>query len=390
MLPKWIYLDSEMMFCSHYEASETVGGDLFDRIRLSDTKYVVYIGDISGHGVQAALLMTAIRSIIRLMVETEGDSLELPRFVTRLNERLCHELFINNNYLTLLIGVIDLERNEFHFLNAGHPPLIAIDILTGKPEIIDSKGSLPMGWRVEMEYKEEDTGRLPIGENKIILLFTDGIYECVNPENKQFGLDGLMEVLSSHIPVDSCVSLPFQINSYLQLNNYQVSSDDFTLFAFQKQKMQLNPKQITSTVEAQALHYMITLRAALKEVGKTSQQCESMISQWTGNPLLAARAELIVDEFLNNIIKYGYNFSEDSAIVVEFMIHDNRLKIKFWDKGIEWAPELEEYSLANPYDFNRNLYEETGKGVKIIMSMTSKFHRTRYDQLNETVVEIEL
>lgn len=390
MLPKWIYLDNDMIFSSFYVPSDSVGGDLFDRIKLSETKYVVYIGDISGHGVQAALLMTAVKAIIKIMVESEADSFDLAKLMTRLNEKLCTELFINNNYMTMLMGVIDLEKNAFTYLNAGHPPIIVMDTISGETGIVDNKGSLPLGWMPTLVYDQADMDSIELNEHNIVLLFTDGIYECVNAQNEQFGLDGLLDVLRHQIPIDSCVSLPFKVKHFLGNNDYEVSGDDFTLFAFQKQMLTMQPCMDDPTRNCRATHLIIMLRAALKEVGKTAQQCEKLIINWTGNNKLAAQVELIIDEFLNNIIKYGYRYVEDSIIVVEFVMHQKTLTIKFWDRGIEWVPSECDINADNPYDFENDQHDTSGKGVKIIMSISNRLQRKRYDVLNETVVEINL
>lgn len=389
MLPKWIYLDKNMIFSSHYEPYEAVGGDLFDRIKISDNLYVVYMGDISGHGVQAALLMTAIKSIIKIMVENDRENLNLPRLMTKLNERLSNELFIFDNYLTMLIGIIDLNKNEFRYLNAGHPPVVVIDTLSGEATAVESTGSLPLGWLPNQVYYNDDMGMIQIGEQHIILLFSDGIYECVNKNGAQFGIAGVLHTLRHEIRVDSCISLPFRIKQFLIDHKYNISYDDFTLFAFQKRK---NPETIicdTGSGESQPVHFMTTLQAALREVGKTAVQCEDIVMQATCNKELAARVELIIDEFLNNIIKYGYNYSEDAAVVVEFAIHQKILRIKFWDKGIDWTPEETNFTIENPYNFEKDVYNTDGRGVKIIMSMSNKFHRTRFDKLNETTVDLE-
>jgi anti-sigma regulatory factor (Ser/Thr protein kinase) len=340
--------------------------------------------------VQAALLMTAIKSIIKIMVENDKEGLDLPRLVTRLNERVSQELFISNNYMTLLIGVIDTNTKEFTYLNAGHPPLVLIDTLSGTAQVIDSKGSMPLGWLPKAQYESDELGVIPITEHSIFLLYTDGIYECENDENKEFGMEGLLYILNERLITDNCVSLPYKIKQYMTEYKYRTSSDDYTLFAFQKQKMMLKTESTEHNAEGKAIHYMITLSAALKEVSKTAQSCEKMIQQWTGNSILAAKTELIVDEFLNNIIQHGYGFEDDSAIMIEFLIKEDKLCIKFWDKGIEWNPVEDVYSKENPYDFEHDVYDINGKGVKIIMSMSDKFHRTRYDVLNETSVQIDL
>jgi len=390
MLPKWVYLDKSIIFSSHYEPYEAVGGDLFDRIKLTDDYYVVYMGDISGHGVQAALLMTAIKSIIKIMVENDKDNLDLPKLVTKLNERLSYELFIFDNYLTLLIGIIDLKNNEFRYLNAGHPPIVVIDTISGETTAVESVGSLPLGWLPNQVYYEDDMGSIPINEHSIVLLFSDGIYECVNKDGEQFGIDGVLNTLKNEIKVDSCISLPFRIKQHLVDHKYNISFDDFTLLAFQKRTIPAEICITDNTDEDQTVHFMTTLESALKEVGKTAMKCEEIILKSTCNTALAAKVELIIDEFLNNIIKYGYNYSEDAAVVVEFTIHQKHLNIRFWDKGIDWAPEKEHYTIDNPYNFEKDVYNTGGRGVRIIMSMSNTFHRTRYDKLNETTVGIEI
>jgi len=390
MLPKWVYLDKEVMFSSYYSPTESVGGDLFDRIRINDDLYVVYIGDISGHGVQAALLMTAIKSIINLMVDNEKDNLNLPWLLTRLNERVCRELFISNTYMTLLMGIIDVQNNVFSYLNAGHPPIIVFDTLQRKASIVESNGSLPLGWIQSLVYTEEDLGSIPLTEHNMFLLYTDGIYECEDNKHVQFGINGLVNVINEHLTLDSCISLPYKIKHYISNKKFKLPEDDFKIFAFQKQRMTLKTVSLDTVNEDKAIHHTFILSAALKEVGKTAMSCEKLILIWTGNSALAAKVELIVDEFLNNIVKYGYKFTENATIMMEFLLKKDKLCIKFWDKGIEWKPGDYDYNIDNPYDFEKDIYNVDGKGVKIIMSMSNKFHRSRYDILNETSVEIDI
>lgn len=390
MLPKWIYLDKDLLFSSFYEACEAVGGDLFDRIKISENKYVVYIGDVSGHGVQAALLMTAIKSSIKLMIESSEDNTTLAELFTKLNERLCNELFLRNNYLTLLMGVIDLENQEFRYLNAGHPPLIIIDTLSKDIRICDEKGSLPLGWMPNTRYMEDDIGHVPLKASDIFLIFTDGIYECSNTENVQLGIRGLIDLINFQIEIDSCVSIPSKIKHYLSVSNYETSTDDFTLFSFQVHREVLSEQTDIMKTGNKIWHHHFFLRSALKEVGKTAQECEKLVLDWTENRLLAAKVELIVDEFLNNIIQYGYNFVDDAEIVLEFKKTPEKLSIRFWDVGIEWVPQNQTYSIDNPYDFNQDFMDTSGRGVKLIMSMSNRFVRTRFDHLNETKVEIDL
>ncbi len=390
MLPKWISIDGDLLFSSYYEASEAVGGDLFDWIKLDDNKYAVYIGDVSGHGVQAALLMSAIKSNIKHMIENYKDDKSLAELFTKLNERLCNDQLMTNNYLTIMMGVIDLKEGEFRFLNAGHPPLIVIDTISFEIRVHDEKGSLPLGWMQNLQYDDDDIVHIPLSSREIFLLFTDGIYECTNSDDIQFGIEGLKELIQERIEFVNCVTIPHKIKQYLTTNHYETSSDDFTLFSFQIHNGEKPDLQHPDSTNYYARHYTFVLVPALKEVEKVARDCEELVLDWTGDKYLAARAELIVDEFLNNIIMYGYNYVEDAEIVVEFRLETSKLSIRFWDKGIAWVPEEQEYSIDNPYDFEKDGLDTHGRGMKIIMSISNRFIRTRYDSINETKVEFDL
>lgn len=386
MLPKWVFMDDQLVFSSYYEPCEAIGGDLFDRIKLSDSKYVVYIGDVSGHGVQAALLMSAIKSTIKLMIEADSKGSKMTELFTKLNERLYNDLVLQSNYLTLLMGEIDLEEREIRFLNAGHPPLIKLNTITGKIQILDQKGSLPLGWMPGTQYLEEDIERLTLCSTDIFLLYTDGIYECANPQKQQFGIDGIKKLLESTEERNTCLTVPFKIIDYLSENKFETELDDFTLFSFQA--LHADNRAICPPSLVKMFHYL--LRAALREVGNTAQECEQLMLNWTGDRVLASKVELIVDEFLNNIIVYGYNYQEDAEIILEFRLSDDLLSITFWDKGIKWAPESMNCNVKEPYDFAPDGQSHSGRGVKIIMSISNRFERRRYGHLNETKVEIDL
>lgn len=383
MLPKWVYLDKQILISSFYEPSETVGGDLFDKVMLNESKYVVYIGDISGHGVQAALLMTALKSVIKLMIETFQEDWNLADLFNRLNERFYEELSLRHNYLTLLMCVVDLAEKELRILNAGHPPLIQISSIDKNVNVLNQKGSLPLGWLAEVNYQDSDIERIPLSKEDIFLLYTDGIYECNDKDGNMFGLDGLQLFLNRHKVDDICLPLPYKIREYLDERGFETASDDFTLLAFQL--VESDESRLNNDCK---LRHHIFLRSALKGVGKTAMEGEKMVMCWTGDAILAAKTELIIDEFLNNIISYGYQNDSDAEIIVALKICPNRLCIQFWDKGLAWVPVDVDYSVEKPYDFDQDLFGTEGRGLKMITSISNKFERYRYADLNETKVEI--
>ncbi|HCX72551.1 MAG TPA: hypothetical protein DHM37_02435, partial [Candidatus Cloacimonas sp.] len=104
LLPNWLVYEKEIVFSSAYTPSSEVGGDIFDIKKISSSRYVLYVGDISGHGVQAALLMTAVRSTISMLVDNMKTRLEPYKIVNELNRIISKELF-HRNYLTMVFAI---------------------------------------------------------------------------------------------------------------------------------------------------------------------------------------------------------------------------------------------------------------------------------------------
>ena len=226
-------------------------------------------------------------------------------------------------------------------------------------------------------------------EDTIILLYTDGLNESVDVHGNEFGIDGLTKILKHEISDVNTVTLPFKIKQYLQDKKYKLSSDDFTLFTFQLQGNLLTDKH---TCEAKRLKRMVFwIKATMKDVSSVSQQCEKLIMGWTKNPTLSAKVEIIVDELLNNVIEHGYKFKDDSRIVFEFKFENNQLHITMWDKGVEWVPEVNNYNHDNPYLFEKDLYNVSGRGLHMVLSWSEEFYRNRYsNELNETKVILDI
>ncbi len=226
LLPKWVYLKSDLLITSVYNPSEMLGGDIFDIISLKNNKYLIYIGDISGHGIQAALLMTAVKSIIRLITEEINDYNDLSYFIKRINDILVQQMF-HERFLTLLIAVIDTKENTINSFSAGHPPQIKIDYNKNDSEILDSKGILPLGWLNEIDSNLQNQNQLISYKNhESFLFYTDGIYECLDKNIDFLGINSFNEKIKSLFPLLDSVSTPEQIKECIQNDNYDLSKDD--------------------------------------------------------------------------------------------------------------------------------------------------------------------
>jgi len=188
---------SALTFAHCYRPAEAVGGDFFDIFPLSQNRAGVFICDVMGHGLRAALVTAIIRTLLeelRPVMQNAG------RFLSALNLRLrailerLDEPFI----ATAFYLIADAATKEAQFANAGHPAPVRLRRTARIAESLALDGGRPgpgLGLFDEVNYS---TARCGFEKNDCILLFTDGLYEVDSPEGNQFGLDAVLSSLRSH------------------------------------------------------------------------------------------------------------------------------------------------------------------------------------------------
>ena len=289
--PQWLSLDENMVFSATYTPSKKIGGDFSDTINISEDKYVTYVGDISSHGVQAALIMSAVKATINMVIESEKGNLQPHYIIKRINNIISKELF-PNNYLTLLICLIDIKLGKITYYNAGQPPVIQYNKKTRDNRVIYEKGSVPIGWRSDYEYSQEEENVIDLDNDTITFLFSDGIYQCNNSDNTQLDLESFAKFISENFDEERQVILSHKLKNNLIENGYAINADDFTLVSFWHRDKALEKNS--------QLTLMRSLLTNTKDIGAFCEQF--ILTNHDNNIELAMQIELIVNEFLNNII----------------------------------------------------------------------------------------
>lgn len=188
---------SALTFAHCYRPAEAVGGDFFDIFPLSPTRAGIFICDVMGHGLRAALVTAIIRTLLeelRPMMHNPG------RFLSALNlqlrailERVDEPFIATAFYLTA-----DTATKETQFANAGHPSPLRVRRNERTVERIladDGKSGPGLGLFDDVNYA---TSCSAFEQNDCILLFTDGLYEVESPNEEQFGLEAVISSLRSH------------------------------------------------------------------------------------------------------------------------------------------------------------------------------------------------
>jgi sigma-B regulation protein RsbU (phosphoserine phosphatase) len=175
-------------FAFSYRTANTIGGDYYDFLPLGDRRLAVVIGDASGHGIAAGLLMAIANSSLRLGFDLDPDPVAVADVV---NRALCGTGG-RRAFMTMFCGVLEPGSGRFRFVCSGHPyPMLR----RANGEIVElGTGALPLGIRPGIEFEAQET---VIERGDTLLLYTDGVVETLDSAGESFGFDRLREVLAS-------------------------------------------------------------------------------------------------------------------------------------------------------------------------------------------------
>ena len=171
---------------------EEIGGDYFDYLlgeEYPDRPFSVVVGDITGHGVDAALLMTSARAFLRMRSSQSGS---ISQIVTEMNRHLTRDVLDTGRFMTLLYMTIDTDTRHLRWVRAGHDPAIVYDPVQDTFEELKGAG-LALGLDEKFTYEENLKAELVSGQ--IIAIGTDGIWEAFNGDGEMYGKDRFHNII---------------------------------------------------------------------------------------------------------------------------------------------------------------------------------------------------
>ena len=177
-------------FFDYYRAADDVGGDYFGYVALPDGRWAIAVGDVSGKGVSAALMMARLCSEVRYCLVTSASPVEA---VTRLNRDLIDPT-LDDRFVTFLLGVIDPAKHTLTVVNAGHMPPIVRSWTSGAVEQIGiSEASPPLGFDAASKFMSSTVSIEP-GDS--IVMYTDGISEATNVDEQIYGIKRVCKTIA--------------------------------------------------------------------------------------------------------------------------------------------------------------------------------------------------
>jgi serine phosphatase RsbU (regulator of sigma subunit) len=203
-----------------------IGGDYYDFIQREDGRLVIALGDVSGKGTAAALLMSSLHAAIHAQTGSHDTLVET---ISAVNRYLADNI-PSNRFVTLFYAELDPESGAVSFLNAGHnPPLIVH--AAGTVEQLAS-GGLPLGIKADADYRE---GRTTLQMGDVLVIYSDGVTEAASPSGEEFGPTRLYEVVSRNVDA-SAAGIRDRIESALtKFSQGTQAADDITLVIVKRQ-----------------------------------------------------------------------------------------------------------------------------------------------------------
>lgn len=205
---------------------DEVGGDYFDFLPDKSGKpgrLSLVVGDITGHGVDAALLMTSARSLLRMRAAHGGSPVDI---VTAMNQHLTKDLSESGRFMTMLYLDLDRKKEQIEWVRAGHDPALIYDPDTDAFEELKGVG-LALGVMADYEFVSQYRYGLKPGQ--IIVLGTDGIWESCNLSGELFGKERLMAIVRQMAAHDANTLLERVFQELSEFTDGSKAEDDLTL-----------------------------------------------------------------------------------------------------------------------------------------------------------------
>ena len=339
--------------------AKEVGGDLYDFFIREDKLYFC-IGDVSGKGVPASLVMAVTRSLFRSVSAHETSPV---RIVTLMNDSMS-ETNENNMFVTFFLGVLDLTTGHLRYCNAGHNAPVRMG--PGLAEPLDVVPNLPLGIVNGMRYKEQETD-LASGEG--LFLYTDGLTEAENMDHVLFGDEKMLEAVYRHggeKAGSQLKSMASEVNAHIHGCE---PSDDLTMLIVRF----TNPSPNSGSERHLILHNDI------REIPQLAAFMETIAAETKMDSSLAMSMNLALEEAVSNVILYAYPKGSDGLVDIEAFIREDRLDFIITDSGVPFDPT----SVADP-DVTLDVKDRPvgGLGIYLVKSIMDHVSYARQEGKN--------
>ena len=300
--------------------AKEVGGDLYD-FYIRDEKLFFCIGDVSGKGVPAALVMAVTRGLFRSFSARESNPAKI---IANINDAITQrnetEMFV-----TFFLGVLDLPSGRLHYCNAAHCPPILFGKEMGLLPIIPN---VPLGIIPKFKFQSQEK---KLTTNTIIFAYTDGLTEATDSAPALYGEERMLQVAdqlhnqSSMTPKEILHEME---NSVKEFVGSAEQSDDLTMLCIQYLRLQRDIKLKRSLILPNDIETIPQLNVFIDQAAEDAPL----------PPDLSMSLNLAIEEAVVNVMSYAYPRGTHGDVIIDLSVTDQQLTIAIIDQGMPFDP----------------------------------------------------
>ena len=312
--------DEEYSIYAEMIAAKEVGGDFYDFYKLNDKTVAFLAADVSGKGIPAAMFMMTAKTIIKDLAES---GMAVNDIFTKANEKLCE----NNEsgmFVTAWMGILDLTTGNVQFANAGHnPPLLKR--ADGSFEYLKTRAGFVLAGMEGVRYR---VGEITLGEGDRLFLYTDGVTEATNIENKLYGEERLLNFMNQNASMEAVRLLPELKTNIDEFVGEAPQFDDITMLMLYYKPKKEGEHTMNKTFPAKI--ESLTDVLCFVEENLEGFECPMKIQ---------TAICVAIEEVFVNVARYAYPDSEgDMTLHIGFDEKSRNVTFRMSDKGVPFNP----------------------------------------------------
>ena len=348
-------------------SAREVGGDFYDFFWIDDENICFFVGDVSGKGVPAALLMAVTKTLLK---SGSKDQRSTAAIISRVNNELSKD---NDKYMfvTVFIGILNTTTGYLVYTNAGHNPAYLLGLPgTGVKRLGELHGPV-LGAMEDRDYGET-VFQVQRGEK--LFVYTDGIVESRDSGNSLYSDERLFSLLSD------CMTLPMPELVQKVLDDIKIHEGE----AEQADDITMLTVELMEITEDSMLDYLfITISNKIQNIRGLIESFEQFARKQQVPDLPIQQISIVFDELISNTIKYAYPDDLEHHIEIMVRFYRDKLMITLLDDGVPFNPFMQ----SDP-DISLSVQDREvgGLGVHLVKFLVDDYHYEYKSQIGKNSI----
>ncbi|HEY5132078.1 MAG TPA: anti-sigma factor antagonist [Candidatus Krumholzibacteriaceae bacterium] len=235
LLPKRVPEIGGYDIASYYKAAKEVGGDYYDFVRVDDDNLGVVVADVSGKGVPGSLVMTMIRTALRMEARGNYSAAEV---MARMNDFVTEDMK-KGMFVTIFYSILDSKNRIISYASAGHNPMILFRAETDETYFLNPRG-FPVGISLPDDTlfrRSIDVEKIKLKKDDMLVIYTDGVTEAMNGDREQYGEERLIQLIKTSGKLSPKEFMDLLSDNIKEFTGDEPQNDDITVVAIKEKLM---------------------------------------------------------------------------------------------------------------------------------------------------------